>query len=121
MSLSHYLRLTNMSNIWEKLFFHVYGLTNVIKIVDKSLFMCYNINHSDFKPLIIALKYINCWRLIAMVKDLVNITEEDIELSVKRSVEPCNIKIMYLQNSGTDEYQWQPENILKWVDEDMDE
>ncbi len=56
-----------------------------------------------------------------MVKDLVNITAEEIEKSSAHSVEDNNIKITYLQNNGSDQHRWKDSDILCWIEEDIDD
>lgn len=56
-----------------------------------------------------------------MIKDLVNITFEEIEESASRSVESDNTIIMYLQNTGDKEYKWDVSDISVWLDEDLDD
>lgn len=56
-----------------------------------------------------------------MIKDLVNITLEEIEESASHSVESDNTVIMYLQNTGDKEYKWDASDISAWFDEDLDD
>ncbi len=56
-----------------------------------------------------------------MVRDLVNITSEEIKESAKHSIEDNNIKIMYLQNNGSDKHRWNKSDILRWIEEDIDD
>lgn len=56
-----------------------------------------------------------------MIKDLINIAPEEIKESANRSVENDNTKIMYLQNTGSNEHQWNCSDILCWINQDIDD
>lgn len=56
-----------------------------------------------------------------MVKDLVNITAEEIKESSEHSTESNNIKITYLQNNGSNQHRWKETDILRWIEEDIDD
>ena len=53
--------------------------------------------------------------------DLINLTDEEIEMSAENSVKSKGAGIMYLHNYGIKDQVMQYEDIKPWVDEDLDD
>ena len=56
-----------------------------------------------------------------MIKDLVNITLEEIKESSANSIKSDNSVVMYLQNTGSKEHKWSSTDINVWIHEDIDD
>lgn len=56
-----------------------------------------------------------------MIKDLVNMTKEEIAESAVHSTESDNTVIMYLQNTGVKGHKWDSADIDVWIKEDLDD
>lgn len=56
-----------------------------------------------------------------MYIDLINLTDEEIEMSAENSVKSKGVGIMYLHNYGNKDQVMQFEDIKPWVDEHLDD
>ncbi len=56
-----------------------------------------------------------------MVKDLISISSDEIELSAERSVQKDNTTVIYLHNNGDPEYELKKEDMDVWIKEDIDD
>lgn len=56
-----------------------------------------------------------------MIRDLVNVTLEEINYSSERCVAFDNTVVMYLQNNGDRTHRLNSEDIDVWLNEDIDD
>lgn len=56
-----------------------------------------------------------------MIRDLVNITREEIRESVSNCVVPDNTVVMYLHNCGDRNHKMNSKDIDAWLEEDIDD
>ncbi len=56
-----------------------------------------------------------------MIKDLINVTQEEINDSAAKSVESDGTLIMYLQNNGRGAHKPNSADIDVWINEDIDD
>lgn len=56
-----------------------------------------------------------------MIRDLINITQEEINVSAKKSVESDNTLVMYLQNNGKGAHKLDSDDMNVWINEDIDD
>lgn len=55
-----------------------------------------------------------------MIRDLLNITQEEIDVSAKKSTESEGI-IIYLQNNGKRAHKPSSDDMNAWINEDIDD
>lgn len=56
-----------------------------------------------------------------MVRDLVNVTFQEILESSKQSTKNDNIKIAYLQDNDSEKHEWNESDIQQWIAEGIDD
>ncbi len=56
-----------------------------------------------------------------MIRDLIRITQEEIDVSAARSAESDGALIMYLQNNGKGAHKPNSDDIDVWINEDIDD
>lgn len=56
-----------------------------------------------------------------MIRDLINITQEEIDASAAKSIEEDGTLIMYLQNNGKGAHKPNSNDIDVWINEDIDD
>ncbi len=56
-----------------------------------------------------------------MIRDLINITQEEIDVSAAKSTESDGALIMYLQNNGKGAHKPNSDDIDVWINEDIDD
>lgn len=55
-----------------------------------------------------------------MIRDLINITQEEINVSASKSIEGDGALIMYLQNNGKGAHKPSSDDMDVWINEDID-
>lgn len=55
-----------------------------------------------------------------MMLNLLAITEEEIKNSAQRACEETNTSIMYLQNTGTENFRWNIADFIYWLGCDIE-
>lgn len=56
-----------------------------------------------------------------MLRDLINITQEEINVSAAKSTESGGAAIMYLQNNGKGAHKPNSDDMDVWINEDIDD
>lgn len=56
-----------------------------------------------------------------MIRDLINVTLEEINTSAEKSVESDNTVVMYLHNNGDRSHRLSSKDIDVWLEEDIDD
>ena len=56
-----------------------------------------------------------------MIRDLINITQEEIDVSAAKSTESDGALIMHLQNNGKGAHKLNSDDIDVWINEDIDD
>lgn len=56
-----------------------------------------------------------------MIRDLINITQEEIDVSAVKSTESNGASIMYLQNNGKGAHKPSSDDMDVWINEDIDD
>lgn len=56
-----------------------------------------------------------------MIRDLINITQEEIDASAARNAESDGALIMHLQNNGKGAHKPNSDDIDVWINEDIDD
>lgn len=56
-----------------------------------------------------------------MIRDLINITQEEININATKSIENDGALIMYLQNNGKGAHKPNSDDMDVWINEDIDD
>ena len=59
-------------------------------------------------------------KVIIMIRDLVNISIEEIKASSEQCAKSDDIVILYLQNNGDKSHFWDSNKLLPLINEDID-